>query len=80
VEFLDEINVNELAGIQARPSLKEKILGKSDSYIAKAIEELGNSDWVKGGIVMCAHFANKQLARNLRMPLVIILTRPFKRV
>jgi len=48
-EFLDEINASELVRIQTESILRERVVGKSDSYIAKMIEELGNSDWVKEG-------------------------------
>ncbi|MCY4523107.1 MAG: AAA family ATPase, partial [Halobacteriovoraceae bacterium] len=48
-EIISEINFFELLELEKHRILSENIVGKKDVDIARMIEQLGNSDWVRQG-------------------------------
>lgn len=49
VEVLPSIPVEALSAHESNPVMKKRVVGKEDVDIAKMIEKLGNSDWVRQG-------------------------------
>lgn len=50
LEIVPTIDGSELLGMEQRPILTKRVVGKADVDLAGMIEKLGNSDWVKAGI------------------------------
>lgn len=51
VDRISEIDFTTLLGYETEPILNKVVVGKDDVDIAEMIKKLGNSDWVKEGII-----------------------------